>query len=311
MQGFIFAQTLGGFIGAAIIYANYFHAIDIFEGGAGIRTMKTAGVFGAYAVSCFQPHFNQTLAHSLICRGPQIDYLTDVSAFFSEVLGTAILVLVIVALTDKKSTAPPPALFPLVIFLVILGISSSLGMQTGTYHIRPSPPLLVSFHSWFHPTPPHTPHPTLLLQPPHPSLRYSTSLHLRLHLHLHLHLHPTPPQLTLTALRLLPQPRARLRPASPLRRRRLPPHRLLLPAPVLAAHRHRRAAPRRPARGRAVRCVFVQAGGQPAFPGVSPNQLRFLATAGVLTESVLCRTTPGGKAGDASDSEADSSEAAV
>ncbi|KAJ7885116.1 putative aquaporin 4 [Mycena olivaceomarginata] len=109
VPGFIFAQTLGGFIGAAIIYANYFHAIDIFEGGAGIRTMKTAGVFGAYA----------------------IDYLTDVSAFFSEVLGTAILVLVIVALTDKKSTTPPPALFPLVIFLVILGISSSLGMQTG------------------------------------------------------------------------------------------------------------------------------------------------------------------------------------
>ncbi|KAF7348500.1 hypothetical protein MVEN_01367500 [Mycena venus] len=101
VPGFIFAQTLGGFIGAAIVYANYFHAIDIFEGGSGIRTLKTAGVFGAFA----------------------IDYLTNVSAFFSEVLGTAIL----------KSTAPPPGLFPLVIFLVILGISSSLGMQTGTY----------------------------------------------------------------------------------------------------------------------------------------------------------------------------------
>ncbi|KAJ7931188.1 putative aquaporin 4 [Mycena leptocephala] len=108
VPGFIFAQTLGGFIGAAIVYANYFHAIDIFE-GSGIRTMKTAGVFGAYAAG----------------------YLTDVSAFFSEVLGTAVLVLVIVALSDKKSTAPPPGLFPLVIFLVILGISSSLGMQTG------------------------------------------------------------------------------------------------------------------------------------------------------------------------------------
>ncbi|KAJ6524167.1 putative aquaporin 4 [Mycena capillaripes] len=109
VPGFIFAQTLGGFIGAAIVYANYFHAIDIFEGGAGIRTMKTAGVFGAFP----------------------IEYLSNKSAFFSEVLGTAILVLVIVALTDKKSTAPPPGLFPLAIFLVILGISLSLGMQTG------------------------------------------------------------------------------------------------------------------------------------------------------------------------------------
>ncbi|KAJ7033187.1 aquaporin-like protein [Mycena alexandri] len=110
VPAFIFAQTLGGFIGAALVYANYFHAIDIFE-GTDIRTMKTAGVFGAYAA----------------------EYLTDVSAFFSEVLGTTILVLVIVATTDKKSSAPPPGLFPLVIFLVILGISSSLGMGTGTY----------------------------------------------------------------------------------------------------------------------------------------------------------------------------------
>ncbi|KAJ7201681.1 putative aquaporin 4 [Mycena pura] len=109
VPSFIFAQVLGGFVGAALVYANYFHAIDIFEGGAGVRTLKTAGVFGAYAV----------------------DYLTDVSAFFSEVLGTAVLVLVIVATTDKKSSAPAPGYFPLVIFIVLLGISSSLGMQTG------------------------------------------------------------------------------------------------------------------------------------------------------------------------------------
>ncbi|KAK7059643.1 aquaporin-like protein [Favolaschia claudopus] len=109
VPGFIFAQTLGGFVGAALVYATYFHAIDIFEGGAGIRTMKTAGIFGAFS----------------------IDYLTNVSAFFAELLATAMLVLIIVALTDKKSTAPPPALFPLAIFIVMLGISSSLGMQTG------------------------------------------------------------------------------------------------------------------------------------------------------------------------------------
>ncbi|KAF7291875.1 hypothetical protein MIND_01212800 [Mycena indigotica] len=108
---FIFAQVFGGFIGAALVYANYFHAIDVFEGAPGVRSMKTAGVFGAYA----------------------IDYLTNVSAFFSEVLGTAILLLVIVATTDsgKRNAAPAPGYFPIVIFLVILGISSSLGMQTG------------------------------------------------------------------------------------------------------------------------------------------------------------------------------------
>lgn len=42
---------MGGIVGAALVYANYFHAIDIFEGGRGIRTLKTAGLFSTFAVS--------------------------------------------------------------------------------------------------------------------------------------------------------------------------------------------------------------------------------------------------------------------
>lgn len=41
---------MGGLVGGAIVYANYFHAIDIFEGGRGIRTLKTAGLFATYSV---------------------------------------------------------------------------------------------------------------------------------------------------------------------------------------------------------------------------------------------------------------------
>ena len=47
---YIFAQLMGGLVGAALVYANYFHAIDIFEGGRGVRTLKTAGLFSTYAV---------------------------------------------------------------------------------------------------------------------------------------------------------------------------------------------------------------------------------------------------------------------
>jgi aquaglyceroporin related protein len=47
---YIFAQLMGGLVGAALIYANYFHAIDIFEGGRGVRTLSTAGLFSTYAV---------------------------------------------------------------------------------------------------------------------------------------------------------------------------------------------------------------------------------------------------------------------
>jgi len=48
---FIAAQTLGAMCGAGIVYANYFHAIDLFEGGRGIRTLSTASLFATYSVS--------------------------------------------------------------------------------------------------------------------------------------------------------------------------------------------------------------------------------------------------------------------
>jgi glycerol uptake facilitator-like aquaporin len=50
---YIFAQVLGGIVGAAVVYANYFHAIDIVEGSNGVRTLATAGLFSTYAVSDF------------------------------------------------------------------------------------------------------------------------------------------------------------------------------------------------------------------------------------------------------------------
>lgn len=50
VPGYIIAQVLGAWVGAAIVYGNYIHAIDIYEGGVGIRTLKTAGLFASYAV---------------------------------------------------------------------------------------------------------------------------------------------------------------------------------------------------------------------------------------------------------------------
>lgn len=41
---------MGGLCGAGIVYANYFHAIDLAE-GPGVRTLATASLFSTYAVS--------------------------------------------------------------------------------------------------------------------------------------------------------------------------------------------------------------------------------------------------------------------
>ncbi|KAF8530054.1 major intrinsic protein superfamily membrane channel protein [Hysterangium stoloniferum] len=113
---YMFAQLMGAICGAAIVYANYFHAIDIFEGERGVRTVPgTASLFATYP----------------------LDYLTPVSAFFDEVIGTALLVMVVFAVTDKKNLAPKPGMLPLAIFFAVFGIGLSFGMQTG-YAINPA-----------------------------------------------------------------------------------------------------------------------------------------------------------------------------
>jgi len=107
---YIFAQLLGGICGAGIIYANYFHAINIVEGGRGIRTVPgTAGLFATYA----------------------LDYMTNVSCFFDEFLGTAVLLIVICAITDRVNGASYAGLVPFALFVTFYGLAASIGMQTG------------------------------------------------------------------------------------------------------------------------------------------------------------------------------------
>lgn len=62
--------------------------------------------------------------HSTLCDPQQI-YCTP------QFIGTAFLLIVVCAITDRKNGPPPPGLVPLVLFITILGIGAALGMQTG------------------------------------------------------------------------------------------------------------------------------------------------------------------------------------
>ena len=55
---YIFAQLVGATIGAALAYAQYIHAIDLFEGGRSVRTQATASLFVSYPVSKFDLIFS-------------------------------------------------------------------------------------------------------------------------------------------------------------------------------------------------------------------------------------------------------------
>jgi aquaglyceroporin related protein, other eukaryote len=112
---YIIAQVLGATMGALLVYGNYARAIAIYEGGAGIRTFKTAGFFASYP----------------------LPYVTNFGAFFDEFLGTTVFVMGILAITDKANAAPSIALLPIAVFFLFLGMGTGFGMQTG-YALNPA-----------------------------------------------------------------------------------------------------------------------------------------------------------------------------
>jgi aquaglyceroporin related protein, other eukaryote len=63
--------------------------------------------------------------------------MTNVSCFFSEFIATAVLLLVVFAISDRKNGPPPAGLNPLVLFILILGEGACLGINTA-YAINPA-----------------------------------------------------------------------------------------------------------------------------------------------------------------------------
>lgn len=125
---YFLGQLLGAMAGAFIVYGNYIHAIDAFEGGEGIRTVT-----------------GETASAGIFCTYPA-EFMTRAAMFWSEVISSAILMFVIFALTDPKNGNAGPFL-GLCLFFLIFGIGACWGWQTG-YAInlaRDFGPRLVSY----------------------------------------------------------------------------------------------------------------------------------------------------------------------
>jgi glycerol uptake facilitator protein len=105
------AQILGGFAGAALVYAEYRPAFVRFDPAL----ERTAGVFCTFPAFPDQP----------------------MAGFLDQVIGTALLLLLIAALTDENNLAPPAWLGPLLVGLVVVGIGMSFGSLHG-YAINPA-----------------------------------------------------------------------------------------------------------------------------------------------------------------------------
>jgi glycerol uptake facilitator protein len=105
------AQVAGAFVAAALVYRNYlpaFHQVDpLLE--------KTAGVFTTF------PAFPNMLQ----------------AGFLDQVIGTALLLLLIFAITDEFNSPPAANMAPLIIGLVVVAIGMSFGAMHG-YAINPA-----------------------------------------------------------------------------------------------------------------------------------------------------------------------------
>jgi glycerol uptake facilitator protein len=123
------AQLLGAFVAALLVRWNYTEVLHAADPGL---TVKTQGVFSTLPG-------NGTLP------------VSEWGALRDQVIGTAILLFLILAITDAASTPPGANLTPFIIGLLVVGIGMAWGTNAG-YAINPARdlgPRLASFFTGY------------------------------------------------------------------------------------------------------------------------------------------------------------------
>lgn len=126
------AQIAGAFVAAAVVYLTYYEALGQFDGG--VRQVAgpagTAGIWATY---------------------PQPFLSTLPGGFVDQVVGTALLMAVIFALTDQRNTPPAGSFAPIVVGLLVMAIGAAFGFNSG-YAINPArdfgPRLFTAVAGW-------------------------------------------------------------------------------------------------------------------------------------------------------------------
>nr|ATX74158.1 aqp3 [Gobiocypris rarus] len=126
-------QTLGSFLGAAIIFAEYHDAMYDYAGESNellvVGEKATAGIFATYP----SPH------------------LTILNGFFDQVIGTASLIVCILAIVDPYNNPIPQGLEAFTVGFSVLVIGLSMGFNSG-YAVNPArdfgPRLFTAIAGW-------------------------------------------------------------------------------------------------------------------------------------------------------------------
>ncbi|MER5601197.1 MIP/aquaporin family protein [Streptomyces sp. NPDC002265] len=129
---YMLSQLIGAFTGAALVYAVYHDAINTFDGAmkgpkTNGHTLASFSIFGTFPA----PYFHGGI------WGPLID----------QIVGTAFLVMLIVAVIDLRNTAVRANLGPLIVGFVVAAIGMSYGANAG-YAINPARDLGPRLFTW-------------------------------------------------------------------------------------------------------------------------------------------------------------------
>ncbi len=118
VPGYIGAQVLGAFAGAAVVYLNYYDAISAAEDAAGVgsKDASTVGIFVTGPAGYFDNYW-----------GPVI----------SEITGTMLLIIIVFAVIDLMNIPPKANLGAIVIGFGVMAIGMSFGANSG-YAINPA-----------------------------------------------------------------------------------------------------------------------------------------------------------------------------
>jgi glycerol uptake facilitator protein len=121
------AQLVGAFLAALVIRWNYYEAFNKFDPAKGFKSQV---VFNTYPNNA-NPYAN----------------ISQLGAFRDQIIGTAMLLLLILAITDARNMAPGANLAPFIIGLVVVGIGMTLGADAG-YAINPARDLGPRLAAW-------------------------------------------------------------------------------------------------------------------------------------------------------------------
>jgi glycerol uptake facilitator protein len=124
---YMLAQLIGAFLAALVVRWNFYEAFNKFDPAKGFKSQV---VFNTYPNNA-NPYAN----------------ISQLGALRDQIIGTAMLVLLVLAITDARNMAPASNMAPFIIGLAVVAIGMAIGAAAG-YAINPARDLGPRLAAW-------------------------------------------------------------------------------------------------------------------------------------------------------------------